>query len=200
MRQPEVVRIYDGRRSTYHFRRELGRMGFRFQSEPDKCWSGEVEASEVGALEEWCFKRRLEIETPYSRRSSDYRKAFFEANAPNAGKCRYFCAYCGFPVRKDRITVDHLIAVKRAQRSRFYLYLLRKWGCKSVNDVWNLVPSCRRCNSKKGTKAGVWVFRGKLGRHTRFWVVMWIFYGIILLAGLCALVFNVVRCADGNCK
>ena len=184
MLQLVKVRIYDGQRSTYRYRRELRNMSFCFQSEPDKCWYGEVEASEIGALEEWCFKRRLEIETPYSKRSSDYRKVFFEAFVPNAGKHRYFCAYCGFPVRKERITVDHLIAVKRAQRSRFYLNLLRKWCCGSVNDVRNLVPSCRRCNSRKGTKAGVWVLLGKLGRYARFWVAVWILYGVLLLGGL----------------
>ena len=183
------VRIYDGRKNTYRYRRDLRRMGFLFQGEPDKCWCGEVDVVEVGALEDWCFKRKLEIETPYSRRSSDYRRVFFEACAPNAGKCRYFCAYCGFPVRKERITVDHLIAVKRAQRSRFYLNLLRKWDCESVNDVRNLVPSCRRCNSRKGTKAGVWVLLGELGRHSLFWIVMWSFYGVGALGGLCGLFF-----------
>mgnify|MGYP003314656917 CR=1 FL=1 len=182
------VCIYDGQKKTYHFRRELRKMGFRFQNEPDKCWYSEVEASELVALEDWCFKRRLEIETPYSKRSADYRKAFFEANTPNAGRSRYFCAYCGLPMRKDRITVDHLIAVKRAQQSRFYLNLLRKWGCDSVNDVRNLVPSCGRCNSRKGTKAGVWVLRGKLGRRAWFWVVKWSVYGIIVLGGICIFV------------
>ena len=182
-----LVRVYDGRRKAYRYRKALKAMGFRFASEPAAHWWNEVSEDRVRELEEWCFERRLEIETPYTRRSTDYRKAFFGAFEPNLGKDRYLCVYCGLPVRKEKITVDHLIAVKRAQRSRVYLGLLRRWGCESVNDVRNLVPSCRRCNSRKGTKAGSWVVRGLLGRKKAFWVTVWCFYALAAAAGLGAL-------------
>lgn len=187
-----LVKIYDGMRGTYRYRRELKRLGFRFHSKPEVHWWAEVGDSEVGRLEDWCFHRKLEIETSYTRRSSDYRKAFFEAKEPNCGKKRYFCAYCGFPIRKDEVTVDHLIAVKRAQRSKFYLRLLRRMGCESVNDVRNLVPACKRCNSKKGTRAGRWVIKGLLGRSGLVWGIRWCVYLIIIAAAVNLVVSRVL--------
>lgn len=74
-----VVKVYDGKRKTYKFRKELKEIGFRFASEPAPHWWKEVCEDEVWKLEEWCFEKRLEIETPYSMRSTDYRKSFFAA-------------------------------------------------------------------------------------------------------------------------
>ena len=176
-----LVKVYDGRRKTYRYRKDLKKLGFRFSETPEAHWWIEASEDEVGRMEDWCFERRLEIETPYSRRSGDYRKVFLEANGPNFGRDRYLCVYCGFPIRQDKVTVDHLIAVKKAQRSRYYLGLLRKWGCASVNDVLNLVPCCRRCNSRKGTKAGIWVIRGLLGRKRWFLALMWLVYVFIII-------------------
>lgn len=188
-----MVKVYDGRRKTYRYRKELKQMGFRFDSKPEAHWASEVSEDSLSGLEDWCFERRLEIETPYSKRSADYRRVFFEANEPNFGRERYLCVYCGLPIRKDRVAVDHLIAVKKAQRSRYYLNLLWKWGCENVNDIRNLVPSCRRCNSRKGTKAGIWVVRGLLGRKKGFWVAMWMFYTLIVIWGARALVSLLVN-------
>lgn len=168
-----LVRVFDGKRKTYRYRADLKRLGFSYSPKPEPQWYCEVEDDRLAELEEWCFQRKLEIETPYSKRGWDYRKTFFEANEPNCGQERFFCAYCGLPVHRDKITVDHLIAVKKAQRSKFYLEKLRELDCESVNDVRNLVACCKRCNSRKGTKAGSWVLRGILGRHMGFWWFMW---------------------------
>lgn len=182
-----LVRVYDGKRKTYRYRKDLKEKGFVFSSRPEPHWENEVDEDAVFELEDWCFQRKLEIETPFSKRSSDYRKTFFEVNEPNCDKERFFCAYCGLPVHRDRVTVDHLIAVKRAQRSKRYLEKLRAWDCESVNDVKNLVACCKRCNSRKGTKAGFWVVRGKIGRHKIFWWAVWairvlLFFGMLILA------------------
>lgn len=178
-----LVRVFDGKRKTYRYRKDLKRLGFRFDSKPEAHWWAEAGEDEVPGLEEWCFQRRLEIETPFSKRSTDYRKVFFGANGPNCGRERYFCAYCGLPVHQDLITVDHLIAVKQAQRSRFYLEKLRQWGCGSVNEAQNLVACCKRCNSRKGTKAGIWVLRGLVGRSNCFWIIRWVIRLLVVLLG-----------------
>lgn len=168
------IRVFDGRRRTYRYRQELRRLGLQFSANPEPHWKAEVSEDCLCELEDWCFDRKLEIETPFSRRSNDYRKVFFEACGPNFGKDKYLCVYCGFPIPKAKVTVDHLVAVKKAQRSRYYLRQLKGRGLKSVNDVLNLVPCCKRCNSRKGAKAGVWVFRGQLGRCKRFWYFVWV--------------------------
>lgn len=178
------VRVFDGRSSTYRYRLELKRMGLRFSASPEPHWETEVSEDCLAEIEDWCFDRRLEIETPFSKRSNDYRKRFFEDCEPNFGRDRYLCVYCGLPIRKENVTVDHLIAVKKAQRSKFYLRRLQNQGFESVNDVRNLVPCCKRCNSHKGAKAGLWLVRGWLGKSKGFWYVGWVLELSVLFAAL----------------
>jgi len=45
------------------------------------------------------------------------------------------------------------------------------YGISGANDAKNLVAACRRCNSKKGTKMGLWIVRGFLGRSELLWKI-----------------------------
>lgn len=68
---------------------------------------------------------------------ADYRKLFFEHNKgtklPFKRGTYYRCVSCGGWFSKSDITVDHRIPK-------------RKGG---TDDLWNLQPMCRHCNSSK---------------------------------------------------
>ncbi len=84
--------------------------------------------------------------------------------------------------------VDHIVpvhAVQTSPKARFYLQML---GCSTVNDIKNLAPSCPRCNKRKGSKMGVWVWKGIMGRHMLYWVFVYIFR-ILFLAGMLLLAY-----------
>ncbi|MGF7010560.1 5-methylcytosine-specific restriction endonuclease McrA [Lachnospiraceae bacterium PF1-22] len=97
-------------------------------------------------------------------RSSNYRNEFFKHTTPP-----YRCRYCNKVLSEQEVTVDHLIPVKQAKVSSRARKQLKAKGCDSVNDIKNLVPSCARCNSKKGQKMGLWVIRGELGKYKGYW-------------------------------
>ena len=125
------------------------------------------------------------IEYPQERRSSDYRQQFFRTNT---GLCHtgkfYQCAYCGKIFSKNRITVDHLVAVKGVQRSTIIKGMLHRLKITDINDPKNLVPACQHCNSQKGSKGGIWILRGLIGKSFAFWLVRWIARIVIVI--LCA--------------
>ena len=72
------------------------------------------------------FKRRL------AKGSLDYNRWLVKLEEYN--NC---CAYCGKPLG-DNVTIDHIIPIVRG----------------GTNDIDNLVPCCRHCNSKKCDKTG----------------------------------------------
>lgn len=107
------------------------------------------------------------------RRSSDYRDRFLEAN-PGPWRCRY----CNRPLADSgEMTVDHIVPVdavdpfgsysepRRAMARR----ALGRLGMSGVNDPANLAPCCRRCNSSKGNRMGLWTVRGLLGAKRWYW-------------------------------
>lgn len=49
--------------------------------------------------------------------------------------------------------------------------VLRLNGINDINDTRNLVPACRKCNSRKGANTGIWIIRGLIGRHFGFWCI-----------------------------
>lgn len=74
---------------------------------------------------------------------------------------------------KKTLTVDHLIPVKKAQTSKFARWLLHKEKIENVNDIRNLIPACETCNKRKSSKMGIWLIRGAVGKHQKFWIIFW---------------------------
>lgn len=110
------------------------------------------------------------IDRSYAR-SRDYRKKFIEDN-PGPWRCRY----CRKLLKEaSDMTVDHVIPVaafngKSWLRGWYYRRKLAKQEIDNVNDPRNLVPACKRCNSRKGQKTGLWVLRADLGAHKAYWI------------------------------
>lgn len=165
-------------------------MGFMFRrtGKYTGVWQKKTEdPSDAEACKDFAEANKLLclIEYPQERRSADYRQQFFRTNMGLYHKGKHYqCAYCGRIFPKDQITVDHLLAVKGAQRSAIIKGLLRKLGITDINDPKNLVPACRHCNSQKGSKGGIWILRGLLGKYFALWVVRWI--ARIVIVALCA--------------
>ena len=132
---------------------------------------GSVGRKDFELIAEYCQKKHLKykINNAYGSRSADYRRQFFMANPPHIGK-RYFCAYCGRLISRRRVTVDHLYPVNKASRSIRLQTKLRRMGIKNINSVRNLVPACKKCNGHKGTKMGLWILRGRIGKSPEIWV------------------------------
>lgn len=116
------------------------------------------------------------MQTEYNR-SKDYRQKFIRMHPPDKhGK--YRCVYCGKRIRKDEMQVDHVIPVGAMRRHR----LLRAHLKGGVNDISNLVPSCRKCNLKKSSKTGLrYRIRARLGSHEGYWVFRHITHAILVL-------------------
>ncbi len=150
---------------------------------------------DVCDIKKWCQKNHAKCVDMFGVRSMDYRQTLFESSTQyktlkglkailNKG-CRraYRCVYCGRFVPQCDIEVDHLYPVSKVASSEKLQNILKKKHCRDVNDYRNLVPACRKCNRKKGAKMGLWIFRGKLGRHEGYWgfrkFIKWFF--ILLL-------------------
>lgn len=155
-------------------------MGYTFNAKT-KEWIQQATADNIESAKAYCRRRRfrLIIDLPQYRRNSTYRKTFFESHPGLFGRDFYFCSYCGKLLRKDRVTVDHLFAVRAVQKSRFLQWVLKKLRIGTVNDQRNLVPACSRCNEQKGTKTGLWLIRGLIGCHPAFWFG---YYALLLCA------------------
>ena len=136
-----------------------------------KC-TGKIREKKYRALKEYCTHHGLKyyIDTPFGKRSGDYRQRFFSTYPAAFGNC-YFCAYCGIPLTKRKITVDHLIPVDKASKDPRLQKKLKKAGYRDINDPRNLAASCLKCNRKKGTKTGLWILRGRVGRINAIWYI-----------------------------
>lgn len=122
-------------------------------------------------------------------RDSHYRKEFLQTKKHEWT----ICAYCGLPKRTKNITVDHIIPVDKVKKSQYAKWLLKIFHIDNVNDKKNLAGACRKCNSKKGTKMGLWVLRGFIGKSSVVWIVRWILRLVIFL--LCVM----AACNIGIC-
>lgn len=114
-------------------------------------------------------KLKLRLNNNFTIRSTDYRKKFFLENPPIFFN-HYFCAYCGRIVGTKKITVDHLYPVNSTKKSLALQEKLKNKGYSNINDIKNLVPACKTCNSLKSDKLGIWIIRGKIGRIQSLWV------------------------------
>ena len=114
-------------------------------------------------------------------RSGDYRKKFFAKNQPII-RDYYICAYCGRWIKKKDVTVDHIISIRKAQRSKMLQFILRMIKIEDINDEKNLTAACETCNKKKGQKISFsYVIRGFLGRKTWYWIIYYIVIVIVLI-------------------
>lgn len=166
-----------------HIRKKLTRAGLAWDGIE---YSGQVTEGGLKRLRRFCDaqdpKLRLKITNSLGRRRADYRRRFFSGHKPDLGK-KYICVYCGRRLKKDSVTVDHLYPVGCVSRDVKLQKKLERQGIRNINDPKNLVASCQSCNARKGNRMGLWILRGKLGRHLWLW---WIRYALrlaILAAG-----------------
>lgn len=116
------IEIRNGKKTTYYYREDLKKMGFKFKktSEYCSCWCAHTTLEEqVEAVKKYCKDRKLEFfmyEGKYER-SNNYRKIYFENNKP-VFKDYYICVYCGMPIHEKNVTVDHIVPVKKLKRKR----------------------------------------------------------------------------------
>lgn len=192
------VKIKNGRKNTAVYKKKLRQMGFSWKStsKNNGYWEKNCEDHEIRSIERFCRRKGLEAvvyEKNYSR-GDHYRKTFFDANKGLFGNGNYYwCAYCGRIFSRKNITVDHLIPVNKVLQGKEkekYRRKLRLHGISDVNQAENLVAACRSCNLKKSTKTGIWVLRGRMGRHGWLWVIRWTVRTVLVIMGACWIVGN----------
>lgn len=69
-------------------------------------------------------------------------------------------------------------------------FWMRLIGIANVNDVRNLAPACRRCNIKKGRKAGIWIVKAIVGKYEIYWMIR----RLLQLALLALIAYLAVSC------
>lgn len=116
-------------------------------------------------------------------RDETYRTRFIAANPPKNGK--YRCVYCGRRVLKNKMQVDHVIAVNRVKKN----WLYRLCVPNGINDLDNLVPACPKCNRRKGDKGGLWAIRG------HYWKICLPIYTALRLLVAAAILFLILGLA-----
>ncbi len=136
-------------------------------------YRGEVSSLKIASFERYCKRHKLKlcINSSYSSRGNKYRDKFFSSNPP-AFLGMYFCAYCGRPIRKSDVTVDHLYPVGKVSADHKLQRRMKRMGIRGVNDSKNLVAACLKCNQQKGKNTGIWVLKGRIGRHACVWYIL----------------------------
>jgi 5-methylcytosine-specific restriction endonuclease McrA len=192
------LRISDqGKNKTYNRRNELHQLGYEFDWSK-KEWAKQSEGDDIETAKVICnqYGLKLMIDLPEYRRSYDYRKQFFESKPGLFGKGVYFCSYCGKPIGKKHLEVDHLFSVNSAQNSAFVKWIIKKSGMDTVNHEKNIVPACIRCNRRKGKKSGLWVLRGLIGQNQIYWIVHWTFMLAIFSFGIWFFINHPIKSSD----
>lgn len=121
-------------------------------------------------------------------RSTDYRREFIKNN-----KAPYRCRYCNRKLKQKYMVVDHVIPVNKVKNSLFARLLINIQGMDSVNDIKNLVASCKRCNSAKSDKMGLWLIRAYLGRYKIYWLLIGIVKLFIKVLCTVAVIYLLIR-------
>ena len=146
-------------------------------------YSGQVTKRNFRKLKRYSEKNglTLRLTNALGRRRADYRRRFFSGHKPDIGN-RYICVYCGKWMKREKVTVDHLYPVGCASRDVRLQKKLERQGIRNINDQRNLVASCKSCNARKANQMGLWILRGKLGRHPGFWFLLYM-AGMSAIAG-----------------
>lgn len=187
-----TLEISNGWQKIFWYRRFLREQGFTFVKRSygksyyqKKCGS----IDECSTYKDFCRRHGLKCliyEKEYVR-SNDYRKIFFENQ--NYKRKYTLCAYCGLPVKIEKLTVDHIIPVIKAKKTHAGRNAMKLWGITDINELKNLCGACKKCNSKKGSKMGFWIIRGFLGKNEFVWIIRWC---LRLLLLLCILYFIII--------
>lgn len=165
--------------STYDYRDYLLSQKLRYSKKTNSWLGWTLDPQQAERIQSFCHKNHL-ICLIYDKkhtRGSNYRDIFFENNPPFFGKY-YVCAYCFRPMTKEKTSVDHIIAVKKAKANKAAKWLMKRLNMSDVNDERNLCAACPSCNAMKSSKAGFWIVRGFLGKKK--WIVS-LFYLMVLL-------------------
>lgn len=86
--------------------------------------------------------------TQRKRAAYNYRYYYFKKNPGLFGKI-WFCSQCHKILwGKENVQVDHIWAL----------------GAGGVNRTFNTVAICKRCNSLKSDKTGLWLINGMIGK------------------------------------
>ncbi len=145
----------------------------------------QAEEQQLRKVRRICRRRHYELVRTYPEnrgRSDSYRQAFLRHYPRPFGG--YRCRYCHRRLSDRKLMIDHIYPVYRAKTGNgFWLRLL---GIDDVNDIRNLAPACRRCNTKKGRSAGIWILRAILGKYELYWIVRRLLQAAIILALLLA--------------
>ena len=169
-----IVRISDGKNKIYDNRFELWKAGFEFNKRSRGKSFYEQEMIEGRALEweTFCKEKGLtcNIIPIQFTRGTDYRKTFFSSAEP-AIKAKYRCAYCGHKLIYKDVTVDHIFPINKLSYSEKTRKQAALFGITDANEERNLCAACRPCNSRKGTKTGIWVIKGFLGKSNTLWKI-----------------------------
>lgn len=179
-----VVRVSDGTNEIYYYRKKLYDMGLRFNKRAAKgesFYEKKCEEYEAHAIEKFAECNGLKcvlIPEQYTR-SDNYRKEFFKTQKP-VNNALYRCAYCGRKFTFQQIQVDHIFPVNGLSYSKSVRKRAMDFGITEANDMKNLCCACKSCNTKKGTKLGMWVIRGFLGRHEAYWKIRHIAKAIMI--------------------
>lgn len=188
-----LVRISNGKNNIYNYRYDLYSNGFEFNKRSGNNSFYEQMMSETSskAWESFCRQNKLTcnvIPEQYTR-SADYRKEYFKQAVP-AVEAKYRCAYCGKKLVYRDVTVDHIIPVNKMSYNKSARIIASRLGIENVNDPKNLVSACRKCNSKKGTKMGAWLWKGFFGKSEALWKIRmgfrWAFAAVIAVAICCS--------------
>lgn len=187
-----IIRIKNGRSSTYDCRRMLFLDGFKLiRKAYNKSYFEQKVKDE--SVEAWKEKYEelgfnVEIVSEEYVRNSNYRDMFFEKHPGD----KFQCVYCGRVFPKDRITVDHVFPVDKATTPKGQRYI-KKNNLTGINDINNLVPSCRHCNSKKRTKTGSWLLRAKLGQKDIYWIIVYVLKGLFITLSILLLGYLLLK-------
>lgn len=176
--------------SSYEYRQELFQLGLRW-SKRQKIWIGVTHSMDEALKIKSFAKEKKLICLVYPEthnRAANYRDIFFNANKPMFGN-KYVCAYCFKRINKENTTVDHIISVKKAKANKMANKLMSFLHINNVNDEFNLCACCQSCNSKKGSKAGLWLLRGFLGKHKPFVLSIYVLRILILIIFILALIY-----------
>lgn len=170
----EKIAVKDGAESVQNYRMKLSLLGLR-EEEEGKFSGRFFSKRKVERVKSFCDSHHLKFlyDNEYGERNTYYRYTFFSNNPPQVLGKYYFCAYCGRLHTRRYMTVDHLYPVGKVSKGIRMQKKLKRMGIKSINDEKNLVAACRSCNSAKSAKTGIWILRGRLGRHKWYWMTRW---------------------------